>query len=101
MRVGVSFIAAFVFAFLVRRAVKWALIIGGVLTAAAYFLNKLGLGISHDQLVELQNHVQSGADAVQHSADSLWESTIKPQLPNTSAAGVGLWRGLRHQQPKA
>jgi len=96
MRIGISFIAAFAFAFLVRRAVKWALIIGSLLIAAAYMLNKLGIGISQQQIADLQDSINAGAENIQHAADSAWAS-VKPHLPSSGAAGAGLWRGMRHK----
>lgn len=100
MRIGISFVAAFVFAYLVRRAIKWAIIIGGALIAGAFFLNKLGFGITQDQIEQLKEQVNDSEAVIKQTADSAW-TAIKPHLPSSGAAGAGLWRGVRHQQPKS
>ncbi|HLP85835.1 MAG TPA: hypothetical protein VK157_15905 [Phycisphaerales bacterium] len=95
LRAGVSFIAAFVFAFLVRKVIKVALLVGAILIGGAVLIHKLGLGLSTSDIDHLKDNVAETAQAVQRTADSLW-ATIKPYLPSGGAAGVGLWRGARH-----
>lgn len=99
LRVGASFLAAFVFAYLVRRAIVLALLVGGVLVAGAVVLHKLGLGVSQQQVDTINQTVHDAAEQVQKTADSTW-THIKPYLPSGGAAGFGLFRGARHAPPK-
>lgn len=96
VRVGASFIAAFVFAYLVRRALIAAVLIGGGLIAIAVALNKLGLGVSREHMDTIDREIHAGTEAVQSAADSVWQ-TIKTHLPSSGAAGVGLFSGARHK----
>ncbi len=95
LRVGISFIVAFVFAFLVRKAIKWGLILGGLLVGGAILVHKLGLGLSADDVASLKQHVDEVARTAQHAADTLW-ANIKTYLPSAGSAGIGLWRGAKH-----
>lgn len=95
LRVGVSFLAAFIFAWLVRKVIKIALLVGAVLIGGAILIHKLGLGLSTSDIDHLKDNVAETAQAVQRTADSLW-ATIKTYLPSGTAAGAGLWRGARH-----
>lgn len=95
LRVSISFIAAFIFAFLVRKAIKYGLILGGLLIGAAFLIHKFGLGFSADDVASLKHHVDEVARSAQHAADTLW-ANIKTYLPSAGSAGVGLWRGARH-----
>ncbi len=95
LRVGISFIAAFVFAYLVRKAIKWGLILGGLLIGGAILVHKLGLGLSADDVASLKHHVDEVARTAQHAADTLW-ANIKTYLPSAGSAGFGLWRGAKH-----
>jgi uncharacterized membrane protein (Fun14 family) len=96
LRAGISFIAAFIFAYLVKRVIKLALIVGGVLIAGAIVIHKLGLGLSASDVDNVKDHVRDAAAAVQQQADTWW-STIKTYLPSGGAAGAGLWRGARQK----
>ena len=100
LRVGSSFLAAFVFAYLVRRAIVMALLIGGVLVAGAVVLHKLGLGVSQEQLDTINQTVSDATEQVQKTADTAW-THIKPYLPSGGAAGFGLFRGARHAPAKS
>lgn len=95
LRVGVSFMAAFVFAFLLRKVVKWALLVGGTLIAAAVLVHTLGLGLSAEHVEQVRDAVESSAEVAQDAASSLW-ARITPYLPSGGAAGLGMWRGARH-----
>lgn len=99
LRVGVSFLAAFVFAYLVRRAIVMALIVGGILIGGAVLLHTLGLGVSQQQLDSLGQTVHDTAEKMQQTADSAW-AHIKPYLPSGGAAGFGFYRGVRHAPVK-
>jgi len=96
LRLGISFIAAFVFAYLLRRAIIAAVFIGGALIGIAVLLNKLGLGLSREQLDSIDEQVRSGTEAVRTGAESMWQ-TVKPHLPSGAAAGFGLFRGALHK----
>lgn len=96
VKVGASFIAAFVFAYLLKRAMIAALLIGGVLSAVAVALNKLGLGVSSEHMDTIDREIHAGTEAVQSAADSVWQ-TVKAHLPSSGAAGVGLFTGARHR----
>lgn len=99
LRVGSSFLAAFVFAYLVRRAIVMALLIGGVLIAGAVVLHKLGLGVSQEHIDTINQTVHDATEQVQKTADTAW-THIKPYLPSGGAAGFGLFRGARHAPAK-
>lgn len=98
-RVGASFVAAFIFAYLVRRTIVLSLLIGGGLVAIAITLNKLGIGITDSDLKELNEQVHKTAETIQTSADSAW-AYIKTYLPSGGAAGFGFLRGVRHAPAK-
>ncbi len=100
LRVGSSFLAAFVFAYLVRRAIVMALLIGGALVAGAVVLHKLGLGVSQEHIDTINQTVSDATEEVQKTADSAW-THIKPYLPSGGAAGFGLFRGARHAPAKS
>ncbi|GDX99534.1 hypothetical protein LBMAG48_19380 [Phycisphaerae bacterium] len=95
LRAGVSFIAAFVFAYLVRKVVKIALLIGALLVGGAILIHKLGLGLTTSDIDHLKDNIAHTAESMQHTADSWW-TTAKAYLPSSTAAGAGVWRGTKH-----
>jgi uncharacterized membrane protein (Fun14 family) len=94
LKAGVSFIAAFVFAFLLRLAIKMALLIGGTLIAGAMLLHWLGLGVSTEHVDALKEGLQHTTTAIKQQGDHMWE-IAKTYLPSGTAAGAGLWKGAR------
>lgn len=94
LRVSISFLAAFVFAYALKRANKLALLVGLVLVGCVYAAHKLGLGLSAADVENLKHQVADAASVAQHAADNWW-AQVKHYLPSGSAAGVGLWRGSR------
>ena len=97
MRIGVSFLVAFLFAYLIKRAIKTALLVGAVLIGGAILLHKLGIGVSDEHLASLKDATARSAEYIQHQADTAW-ATIKTYLPSGGAAGAGLWKGARHNR---
>jgi uncharacterized membrane protein (Fun14 family) len=95
LRAGISFIAAFIVAWLVRKVIKIALLVGAVLVGGAVLIHKLGLGLSASDIDHLKSNVADAANTMQATADTWW-TTIKTYLPSGTAAGAGLWRGARH-----
>jgi uncharacterized membrane protein (Fun14 family) len=100
MRIGASFVAAFAFTFLVRKAVMTALLVGGTLVAGAILLNKLGVGITQSQLDALKHQIEEGAQAIQQAGDSTWNQ-LKHYLPSGGAAGFGAYKGARFSHKSA
>jgi hypothetical protein len=96
LRIGVSFLAAFVFAFLVKRVIMLALLVGGIALAGAFIIHKLGLGLESSHVEAVKDSVAHAAHEVQAYADSTW-AHIKQYLPSGGAAGAGLWRGARQK----
>lgn len=96
LRVGVSFLAAFVFAFLVRRVITLALLVGGVALAGVFIIHKLGLGLDSSHVEAVKDTIASTTQEVQAYADSTW-ANMKQYLPSGGAAGAGLWRGARQK----
>jgi uncharacterized membrane protein (Fun14 family) len=94
LKAGISFIAAFVFSFLLRLAIKMALLIGGTLIAGAMLLHWLGLGVSGEHIDSLKEGMQQTAAAIKQQGEAMWE-TAKQYLPSGAAAGAGLWKGAR------
>jgi hypothetical protein len=92
LRVGISFLAAFLFAFFVKRVIKLALLVGGSAVLIAIAVHKLGLGMSAEHVDMVKDTVTHATQEAQAYADGLWAS-IKPYLPSSGAAGVGMWRG--------
>lgn len=95
LRAGISFLAAFIFAWLVRKVIKIALLVGAVLVGGAILIHKLGLGLTATDVEQLKANVADAAHTMQATADTWW-TTIKTYLPSGTAAGAGLWRGARH-----
>lgn len=95
LRAGISFIAAFIFAWLVRKVVKLALLVGAVLVGGAILIHKLGLGLTAHDIDHLKTNVADAAATIQSTADTWW-TTLKTYLPSGTAAGAGIWRGARH-----
>lgn len=94
LRVSISFLAAFVFAYTLKRAIKLALLVGVVVVGCVYAAHKLGLGLSAADVENVQQQMADAASAAQHAADGWW-AQVKHYLPSGSAAGVGIWRGSR------
>jgi uncharacterized membrane protein (Fun14 family) len=97
-RIGISFVVAFLFAFLVKRAVKFALFVGATLVAGAYFLNKLGIGVTEQHMQSLEEGTKGAAGWLQLQADTMW-AKVSQYLPSGVTAGFGLFRGARHAAP--
>lgn len=95
LRAGVSFIAAFIFAWLVRKVIKIALLVGAVLIGGAVLIHKLGLGLTASDIDTLKSNVADAAATIQTTADTWW-TTLKTYLPSGTAAGAGIWRGAKH-----
>ncbi|GEM_PF-1546858 len=96
LRAGVSFMAAFVFAFLMRLAIKMALIVGGLLIGGAMLLHWLGLGVSAEGIEQLKEGVQHATATIKAQGNAYWE-TAQQYLPSGGAAGLGLWKGSRQE----
>lgn len=96
LRIGVSFLAAFIFAFFVRRVIKLALLVGGAAIIGAIAVHKLGIGLESSHVDAIKSTVQNVTAEAQAYADSTW-ATIKHYLPSGGAASAGLWRGARQK----
>lgn len=94
LRLSISFAAAFVFASLLRRALKLAVLVGVALVGCVYAAHKLGLGVTAADVENVKHQAADAATAAQHAADGWW-AAAKPYLPSSGAAGVGLWRGSK------
>lgn len=96
LRIGVSFLAAFIFAFLVKRVIKLALLVGGAAVVGAIVIHKLGLGLESEHVAAVKTTVADAAQHAQAYADGVW-ANIKQYLPSSGAAGAGMWRGARQK----
>ncbi|MFO0833232.1 MAG: hypothetical protein U0637_15470 [Phycisphaerales bacterium] len=88
-RICLSFAAAFLVGFLVRKILK-AVFIAGLLLAGLFFAAKLaGVKLDLSVLKETTDHAVEGTRSLAHRLGEV----AKNYLPSTFAASVGLWRG--------
>lgn len=92
--VGLSFLAGFVFAFLLRRTLGKAMVWAGVLVALAWGAHQLGL-VGKGDVERVRADTGELIDAGRRTADSLW-SSVRPLLSSGVAVALGLWRGARN-----
>lgn len=95
-RICLSFAAAFLVGFVVRKMLK-AVFIAGVLLAGLFFAVKL-MGIKVD-LSAIKDTTEQAVEGTRSMAQRLGEVT-KHYLPSTFAASLGMWRGATRDSIK-
>lgn len=93
-RIGASFLAGFVVLYLARRALKTALVVGGLVVAAAWGLHKLGVGVTEVDAQAVEEHVKQGVAWTGKQAD-VARSWLAGWMPSATSAAVGGFVGFR------
>jgi uncharacterized membrane protein (Fun14 family) len=91
MRFGVSYIGGFVLGWLLRRFLKWTLLIAGLIVAAIFILKATGLiDLPWDRI---QGDVKQGSDWLQEQAGNA-KRLVTGYLPSGVAAVIGAFLGF-------
>lgn len=86
LRLGLSFLGAFTIAYLMRKFLRWSLLIVALAVAAIYLLQKNGVvTLPWDQI---KGQVQSSASWVESQAGTA-KQLLTGYLPSTAAAALG------------
>jgi uncharacterized membrane protein (Fun14 family) len=92
LRIGASFLAAFALGMIMRKFVRWSLLIVGIAVIAIFFLRKSGMiDMPWDRI---EDEVHHGATWLQAQAGSI-KDFLTGYLPSGAAALVGGFIGFR------
>lgn len=94
LRIGASFLAGFIVMYLARRALKMAILVGGLAVAAAWGLHKLGVGVADVDAQAVEEHVKQGVEWTGKQAE-VARSWLAGWVPSATSAGVGGFVGFR------
>ena len=94
MRFGVSFLGGFTLGWLLRRFLKWTLLIGGVLAIGIFVLRKTGAFDLPWQQIE--ENVDQGSSWLQEQAGTA-KKLLSGYLPSGVAAIIGGFLGFRRR----
>lgn len=91
LRLGVSFLGAFMIGFFLRKFLRWTLLIVAVIAVAIYFLRRSGvIELPWDQI---QDQVEGGSTWLQAQAGSI-KKLLTGYLPSSMAAVAGGFIGF-------
>lgn len=92
MRIGGSFTAAFIVAFLLRSFVRIGLVVAAVVAGGLYLLERTGvIGVDWTMF---QSGAEDAAEWVGDRSDEVW-AFVKKTVPSGTAAAIGFWSGFR------
>lgn len=92
MRIGGSFTAAFIVAFLLRSFVRIGLVVAAIVAGGLYLLERTGvIGVDWTMF---QRGAEDAAEWVGDRSDEVW-AFLKTAVPSGTAAAVGFWSGFR------
>ena len=93
-RWGASFLSGFTVMYLARRALKAAVLVGGLVVAAAWGLHRLGVGVTEVDAHAVEEQVKQGVAwaGEQTQAARGWLSSW---VPSATSAAVGGFVGFR------
>ncbi|MFO0827832.1 MAG: FUN14 domain-containing protein [Phycisphaerales bacterium] len=91
-RAGVSFMGGFFIAWLCRKFLRWALLVGGAIAVLIAVLK--GTGVLHLDWAAVESQVNSGLAVAEEQASATKDFLVR-HLPSGAAAVVGMFAGAR------
>lgn len=91
-RWGASFLAGFIVMYLARRALKAAVLVGGLVVAAAWGLHRLG--VTQVDAAGMEEQVKQGVEWTGQQAEAA-RGWLRSWVPSATSAAVGGFVGFR------